>query len=364
LRIRFRHKDITVALYAGARSVRSVDSVLAELRRRCDENADVLTSTHAFLADSARSSTIPMLALMHRGCEPFGAVLLHGSTRFGIPTGVVSAGHLCGHGGAIAPVSERMTIAEVAARVLVRNCLAHTVVIRLLQGDPDYRPGETIPAHETEGSWTFRDARSRFSLDGGMEGLLSRLTSKFRRNLGYYRRQADKELALKFLPNLSPAQSRDAVEALIGRSAYSIAKRAAFRDRSALCAQPNSFAMGLQDGDGNWLCVMVGRRSAKALYVEWQLNSPDHPAASLSTVMRAHCIEHEVANKTQDIIFVGETNPIWKRACAPEVCGDLLVVGGGVIGLLARKMALRLSPSGQITQMYIADSKQTSLDPV
>lgn len=342
------------------RSVRSVESEIADLRRQQGESLNVLTSIQAFFAHAARSNTVPVVALMRRGTDAFGAVLLHGSTRFGIPTGVVSAGHLCGRGGVIAPIAERIAVAEVAARALIRSFLAHTVAIRLLRCDADYRAGEVVPARETEGTWVFRDARSLLSLDGGMDGLMSRLSGKLRRNLRYYRRQAEKELECIFIPRLSPTQSREAVAALIGRSAYSIAKSAALRYLAALGDEPNSFTMGLQDGNRNWLSIMAGWRSAKELYVEWQLNSPDHPSASLSTVMRAYCLENEIGMETRDIIFVGETNPTWKRACVPQVCGDLLVVGGGFIGLLARKLALRLSPTGQITQMYRTASSNYS----
>jgi len=351
LKIRSIYKDTIAEIYIGARSLRSVTCEIDALRRQCGQSSDVLTSTQTFLASTWRWNTFPVGVLLRRGAALYGAALLHGRTKFWLPTGVLKAGHLCGRGAAIARSADRPAVLEIAARVLIRNLLAHTVAIRLLRCDLDGTRDE-VPAQEVDGRWLLRETRSCISLEGGMEGLMSRLSYKMRRNLGYYRRRAEKELACVFIPQLSPTQSRQAVEVLHRRTDYPIPTALALRYEAALRETPNSFAMGLHDGAGNWLSFLAGWRGEDAIYVEWQLNSMGHDTASLSTVMRAYCLEHETNRGTSQVIFIGGTTTAWSRACVPQICGDLLVVRNGFVGIVTRALARWLRPSGELAEMH------------
>ncbi len=211
-----------------------------------------------FLADSSRWSTVPVAVLMRRGNALYGAVLLHGRTMYGMPTGVLKGGYSCGRGAVIAVRAERPVVVEIASRMLLRSLVAHTVAIRLLRCDEDGGARNEARAREVDGRWLLRDARSCISLEGGMEGLMSRLSYKMRRNLRCYRRRAEKDLSCVFIPQLSPTQSRQAVEALNDRSIHPLPATLALRYEADLRDVPGSFAMGIQDGAGNWLSFMQG----------------------------------------------------------------------------------------------------------
>lgn len=353
MKFRSRHKDIMAEIYLGERSVRSVAGEIDLLRRQCNQQFDVMTSVPTLLASRFRWNTFPAVVVLRRGEASYGAVLLHGRTRFGIPTGVLKAGHLCGRGTVIAAPADRANVLEVAARLLIRGWLAHTVAIRVLQCDGSRLP-DAIPAREVDGRWLQRESRSCLSLAGGMDGLMSRLSYKMRRNLGYYRRKAEQVLGCVFLPQLSPAQARQAVEALHRHTDYPLPTALALRYEAALRAAPHSFAMGLQDRAGNWLSFLAGWRAPQAIYIEWQLNMTGHAAASLSTVMRSYCLEHEIRLGTQQVIFVGGTTAAWSRACEPQICSDLLVVRNGLIGAITRSLANWWRPGGELAEMHAA----------
>jgi hypothetical protein len=360
MKIKLRHKDIIAEICIGERSLRSVETDLEALRHQCGQSADILTSTQAFLVATSRSNTFPVAVLMRRGTALYGAVLLHGHKKYGMPTGMFRAGHRCGRGATIAVVSERPVVAEIAAQVLLRSLLAHAVAIRLLRPDMVVSLGDEVRAREINSRWHLHDIYSSISLEDGMEGLMSRLSFNMRRNLRRYKRRAEKDLACVFIPQLSPAQSRQAAEALNASSLFPLPAANARRYEAGLRDTPGSFAMGLHDGAGNWLSYLAGWRHADTIYVEWQLNLRDQDAASLSTVMRAYCLEHEINRGTRQIIFVGgAAAPAWKRACVPEVCSELHVVRKGFVSLLVRVVSQRLRPRGQIADIYRQAARAT-----
>jgi hypothetical protein len=355
VKIRTTHKDTVVEIYIGQRRLQSIRGQLESLRYRSGQELDVLASPEAFLTNLSRSSSgwkIPVAVLMRNTTGLYGAVLLSGHTICGVPTGVFKAGRACGRGDVIAEIAQRPIVAEIAARVLRRKLFAHTVAIRLLRNDLNDSMPDEIRAEEVEGRWLLRRTLTCIRLEGGMEALISRLSYKMRRNLRYSMRKAEKDLACVFIPHLPSPHSRQAVQALNGRDIYSPPLRLALRYEAVLRESPGSVAMGLQDSAGNWLSFMAGWRNGGTLYVDWQLNSTDHNAVSISTVMRINCIQHEISQGTREIIFVGGTTREWSRACVPQICGDLLVVRKGIIGYLSRVLSKRLHPTGEIAGLH------------
>lgn len=345
MRITTRHNDTIVEIHIGACSVRSVETDIEALRRQC--GLDLLTSIPVFLANAVRWDLYPVALLMHRGTVLYGVVMLYGHKKYGIPTGVLKSGYNCGRGTAMAiNDAEYPAIAEIAARVLVRRFLAHSVTISLIGRETTAHQEVVVPAREVmNGRWFLGETRSCVYLEGGMEGLMS---SNMRRNLKRYRRKAEQELRCVFIPQLSAMQSQQAVAALNDQSHYPLPN--ARRQEAALRATPNSFAMGLQDGKGAWLSYLAGWREAGVTYIEWQSNLTMDDSTSLTTVMRAYCLEHEITNGTQRIIFPGGATEIWRRVCVPQTRSVLIVLPNGLIGLVARTLARWLSPSGQIAK--------------
>ena len=63
----------------------------------------------------------------------------------------------------------------------------------------------------------------------------------------------------------------------------------------ACCADPEFFSMGLRLPDGVWLSVLSGWRRNRVTYVDLQMNDMHHKKESISAVMRAFMLEHEIA---------------------------------------------------------------------
>lgn len=348
---RFRDGDTRVEVLIGVRSIHAAQSRIDALREQSDQIEDGMTSLGRFLPWALMWDELPVALLMHRSGRLYGAALLLFRRKHGIPVGLVKAGNLGGQGGVIAGVADRAAVMEISARVLLRSPLAHTVFFSALWDDRTV-PGPDLPVVGVQGQWHFREVRLRLDLSGGAAVTMERLGYKMRRNLGYYRRRAEKEFDCRFLVELTGEQRQQAVEALVDKGTYKTGARRALRLEAALQATPGHFAMGLQDAQGDWLSYITGWRGAEGTYIEWQLNRENCEGASISTVMRSYMLEHELERASPAIIFVGGTSPFWSRVCEPSVCGDLLATRNGVMGRLARKLAVRIKPSGQVAKLH------------
>ena len=63
--------------------------------------------------------------------------------------------------------------------------------------------------------------------------------------------------------------------------------------------------MGMRLPDGTWLSLLSGWRRDRVTYVDLQMNNMHFKKESLSAVMRAFMLEHEIACKQELIHFVG-----------------------------------------------------------
>ena len=177
---------------------------------------------------------------------------------------------------------------------------------------------------------------------------MERVGYKMRRNLRYYRRRAQTEFGCSFVADMSVEQRRDAVCALFDKGTYKTESDRAHLVEDALLSAPGSFAMGLQDSQGNWLSYIAGWRGAGGTSIDWQLNSDTHESTSISTAMRAYCLEHEIGLGSPAIIFVGGTSPFWSRVCERDVCADLVATRNGLLGSLARRLTQWIRPAGRV----------------
>ncbi len=274
--------------------MRRAATEIEHLRSTSKQDGDVLTSLDWFLSHSARSRNLPLVVLVGTAGQAEGAVLLHGRRVLGIPTGLFKAGYLCGRGSTIGVEALRSRLVERAARHLLRQPFAHTVMVTLLQSLETGQPGDGPSGGDT-GPWRMRETRHTLSLTGGWDAVRARFSAKMRRNLGYYRRRAERDLNCQFLPRLSSEQSQDAVAVLHGLGSYPHQRRHAMRHEAALRQLPGGFAMGLKDGRGQWLGFLAGWRSSQGSFIEWQLNTAELPTSSISIALRNYWLEHEIA---------------------------------------------------------------------
>lgn len=357
MRLRFRDGGDRVEALFGMRTISVAQAEIEALRLRCGQGSDVSTSLHRIRRWSAIHRQLPVALLVWREGELSGLVWLSYRRKFGVVLGLVKSGNLCGQGSVIARPGERRGMLETAARVLMRYPLAHTVLLSgLCDGLTEAGPDRAVPG--IQGGWHFREVRFRLELRGGLEATMDRFGRKMRRNLRYYRRRAEDMLGCRFVPELTAGQRREAVAALNGRSAYRLGAWRAAETDAALLETPGQFAMGMLDGQGNWLSYLVGWREPDGTHVDWQLNHDGHKAASLGTVMRSYLVEHEAQRGSPAIVFVGLTSDFWSRVCEPAVCGDLLASRTGVVGEAARWLTTRLRPQGQVAALHARAAAQ------
>jgi hypothetical protein len=84
--------------------------------------------------------------------------------------------------------------------------------------------------------------------------------------------------------------------------------------------------MGLQMPDGSWLSVLSGWRRKRVTYVDLQMNDKFYKKESISAVMRAFMLEHEIGLGQESINFVGGSSLLLRRYCEPiEPCTDIFI---------------------------------------
>jgi hypothetical protein len=141
------------------------------------------------------------------------------------------------------------------------------------------------------------------------------------RNLRYYRRSAEKELEASFNPEVTFAQSDQALRELSERSFQPFEKSLAeWRKMDGLLrTQPGYFAMGLL-AKGKCVSYLVGMRAGTFTYVFLQMNHNEYARHSLSTVLRSYLFEHEIARGQQEIKFVNGTCAAFQRCWESDRC--------------------------------------------
>ena len=350
MRLRFSEDGFRAELSIGIRSLREVEPAIDALRLRTGQAGDPLCSLQRLIPWCTMHGDLPAAMLLSRGAELCAVILLTLRRRRGLPVGFAVGGNLAGQGSIIADPADRIAMLETTARVLLRRGLAHTVRLSaLIAGDS--APGRSPPAKRVRGEWQFREVRLSLDLAGGVPAVMERLSYKMRRNLRYYRRRAQDKLGWVFVSDMAPEQKRHAVAMLHAKGPYPMPARQAWRTVEALNRMPGHFAMGLHDPTGAWVSYVTGWRADGVTYVDWQLNCVENEAASVSTVMRAHLLEHEAERGSLSLVFVGMTAPFWAKACEPHVCADLVAVGRGPVGSLVLRLTKWLSPHGQVSTL-------------
>jgi hypothetical protein len=90
--------------------------------------------------------------------------------------------------------------------------------------------------------------------------------------------------------------------------------------------RPDFFSMGIRFPDGDWLSLLSGWRQRHVTYVDLQMNDMHFKKESLSAVMRAFMLEHEIVRGQQLITFVGGTSMLLRRYCRPvELLTEIFV---------------------------------------
>ena len=119
------------------------------------------------------------------------------------------------------------------------------------------------------------------------------------------------------------------MEVMLALEAKSMPQRASkfFHARYRLLrANSDFFSMGLRLPDGQWLSLLTGWRRHGVTYVDLQMNDMHYKKESISAVMRAFMLEHEIGRKQELINFVGGSSLLLRRYCEPiEPCTEIFI---------------------------------------
>ena len=351
--------SLTCRVFAGRTQAAAVAPAVQAMRRAYDLQADMMTDMDWFLSRTLLWGNTPIVVLVHQGKKPVAAVLLYQRRCCGLPTGVVKGGNGSGDGLVVAPPALRTAALQVALAKVLSSLLVHTVLVAAR--GVDAQGASEAPQLRLDAQWRARTVETNLSLDGGFEGFLSRLRPRSRRNYRYFRRRAENELGVVFVPGLSNEEAVQAVEELHGVSMFPVPRHRALRLQAAIQATPGCFAMGVRDGSGRWLSYITGWRSPEGTFVEWQLNHHEFEAASLSTVMRTYFLEHEALAGMPQVVFVGGSSAALGRYCAPDRCFDIVATRQGFRGRLVKELVTRLRPGSRLASQMRGGAGQPAL---
>ncbi len=314
--------DYSFLVLRGHQAIMGMRHEITELLDRTGQSDNPLLRLDFFLGRVALFPGNRPVALLVRSAFCLeGVVFLYEKTFCGIPTGYLRGfDHLTGESSVIAPEELRVSFLQWAVHHLFVKTSARVAwaTVRIGVAEP-IAIGEPLRHPRVEAGSASREYRLK--LGDTFEAMLSHFGSHTRRNLRYYRRRAEKELEASFHPQLTVAESDEALQQLSKCSFQPFpVSPAEWRKMDGLLrTQPGYFAMGLR-ANGEWISYLVGVRKRKLTYVFIQMNHNGFARYSLSTVLRSYFFEHEIERGQEEVNFVNGTCALFQRWCEVDNC--------------------------------------------
>jgi hypothetical protein len=316
-------------LLIGNRALRSHLAEILELRRRCGQEDDLTTEPEYFMAANTLANRRCAAVLIRRDRELEACVLFYEHTRLGVGIGLFRGGDYIGESLVVGRPELHVTYVHLATQALLKKWRIHGVSLTMKAGSE--KCIEMMGPASDFRRFRSSDVQHKLPLERTYEGMLARLGSRTRRSLAGKRQQLEKSASVKFIPALEPEK---ALEVMLELEAKSMPQRitAFFHARYHLLrANADFFSMGLRLPDGPWLSLLSGWRRHGVTYVDLQMNDMHYKKESISAVMRAFMLEHEIARKQELINFVGGSSLLLRRYCEPlEPCTDIFVAKPGL----------------------------------
>jgi hypothetical protein len=320
----FSNRARTTDLLLGNRELRSHMAEIRQLRKRCGQEDDLTTDPEYFIAANTLANRRCAAVLIRRDQELEACVFFYEHTRFGIGLGLFRGGDYIGESLVAGPEAFRAHYVSLASEALLRTWRIHGVSITIKASMADCI--ELMGPASSSRRFLGGEVRHKLHLESTYEGMLASLGPRTRRSLAGKRQQLKKNSNASFLPSLKPEQSLEAMLALETKSMYPRAGRFFHARDRLLRANGEFFSMGLRLPEGAWLSVLSGWRRNRVTYVDLQMNDMHYKKESISAVMRAFLLEHEIALAQKSINFVGGSSLLLRRYCEPiEPCTDIFM---------------------------------------
>jgi hypothetical protein len=316
-------------LLLGNGALRRHLAEILELRRRCGQEEDLTTEPEYFMAANTLANRRCSAVLISRDRELEACVLFYEHTRLGIGIGLFRGGDYIGESLVVGREPLRATYVHLATLALLRKWRIHGVSLTIKA--PTDRCTEIMGPAGDFRRYRSSEVQHKLPLESTYEGMLARLGPRTRRSLAGKRQQLEKSTSVKFVPLLDPDKALAVMLELEGKSMPQRIPAFFHARYHLLRANSDFFSMGLQLPEGPWLSLISGWRRHGVTYIDLQMNDMHHKKESLSAVMRAFMLEHEIAYKQQLINFVGGSSLLLRRYCEPlEPCTDYFIAKRGL----------------------------------
>jgi hypothetical protein len=320
----FSDYAISTHLVTGNRALHAYLAEIRQLQRRCGQEDDLTTEPEYFIAANTLENRRCAAVLIRREQELEACVLFYEHCRLGVGLGLFRGGDYIGESLVAGPEAHRVHHVHLATQALLKQRRIHGVSLTI-KASTDSCIEIMGPASNFR---RFRgtEVQHKLPLESTYEGMLARLGPRTRRSLAGKRQQLEKSTNVQFMPALEPEQSLEVMLALEAKSMPQRITKFFHARYRLLRLNSDFFTMGLRLPDGPWLSLLTGWRRNGVTYVDLQMNDMHYKKESISAVMRAFMLEHEIARKQKLINFVGGSSLLLRRYCEPiEPCTDVFI---------------------------------------
>ena len=242
-------------------------------------------------------------------------VLFFEHTRLGVGLGLFRGGDYMGESLVVTPKALRVHYVHFAIQALLKRGRIHGVsltvqapvdaCIQIMGEQTNYR------------RFCAAEVKHTLPLAQTYEEMLACFGPRTRRSLEGKRNQLERIANVKFVSALDPDQALEVMLALDAKSIQQRASKFYHARYRLLRVNSDFFSMGLRLPNGHWLSILTGWRSHRVTYVDLQMNDLTYKRESISAVMRAFLLEHEIDRKQERVNFVNGCSLLLSRYCEP-----------------------------------------------
>jgi hypothetical protein len=308
----------------GNRAIHSHLAEILELRRRWRQEDDLTTEPEYVFAAHTLPNRRCAAVLIRKDQELKACVFFYEHTRYGIGLGLFRGGDYVGESLVVAPEALHVHYVHLATQALLKQWRIHGVSITMKA--PVDRCIETMGPASYFKRFIGSEVQHKLPLESTYEGMLASMGPRTRRSLAGKRQQLEKSMNVQFVATLEPDQCLKAMLELHGKSTPQRVPEFYQARYRLLRGKSEFFSMGMRLVDGPWLSMLTGWRRNQVTYVDLQMNDMHYKKESLSAVMRAFLLEHEIGLKQELINFVAGSSLLLRRYCEPlEPITDLFI---------------------------------------